>query len=135
MKQILLLLCLTVSSAVFAQPNDNNQRKEKIEALYVAFITRELQITPTESQKFWPLHNQYDTDLKSLKASEGDELSRQQSILDIKKKFEPRFVTIIGKERTNEFFKKDTEFRKRLLEQVVKKRQGQNVPHRRGNNK
>lgn len=35
------------------------QRKEKIEALRVAYITKELELTEAEAQSFWPVYNEY----------------------------------------------------------------------------
>lgn len=35
------------------------ERREWVEAQKVAFITDRLELTPTESEKFWPLYRQY----------------------------------------------------------------------------
>lgn len=40
-------------------------KKEKIEALRVAFITAKLNLTTDESQKFWPVYNDYQDKLKA----------------------------------------------------------------------
>lgn len=121
---ISLFFLLTSASTVLAQPGpdrDNAPGKEKIEALYVAYISRELKLTEVEAQKFWPIHTQYDADLRAVKR-DASELDRQQNILNIKKKYEGRFNQVIGAERTNDFFRKDTEFRKRLVERVAQAR-------------
>lgn len=41
--------------------------KEKIKVEKVAFITSELELTYEEAQKFWPIYNQYDNELMSLR--------------------------------------------------------------------
>ncbi len=132
---ISFLIMLFSGTAVFAQPGRDRgdaPGKQKIEALYVAYITRELKLTETEAQKFWPIHSQYDEELKSVKR-DASELDRQQTILNIKKKYEGRFSQVIGAERTNEFFRKDAEFRKRLVERVAQSRR-ENMDRRRPDN-
>ena len=126
MKKLLIALVVLLSALTgFAQPGKDDRPdgpgKQKIEALYIAYITRELKLTESEAQKFWPVHTQYDDDLKALK-TDASELDRQQNILNIKKKYEGKFSQVIGAERTNEFFRKDAEFRKRLVERVAQSR-------------
>lgn len=48
---------------VFPQGGKN----EKIEALRVAFITDKLKLTADESQKFWPVYNDYQDKLKAAR--------------------------------------------------------------------
>lgn len=40
---------------------------EKIEALKIAFITKHLNLTTDESQKFWPVYNQYEAEKKQIR--------------------------------------------------------------------
>jgi hypothetical protein len=35
-------------------------RKEKVETFKIAFITKALNLTPEEAQKFWPVFNEYE---------------------------------------------------------------------------
>lgn len=121
MKYLILYFLLLIGFSTQAQsPNAN--REQKIEALYIAYITKELNLTEDEAQKFWPVHGQYDGEIRSLKM-ESAELERQQAILNIKKKYQDRFTTILGAERTNDFFVKDGEFRKKLIDRLKKMRQ------------
>jgi Spy/CpxP family protein refolding chaperone len=57
---------LFITSFALAQPF-LKQKKEQIKALKVAYITEELQLTPEEAAKFWPLFNTYDDKQKELK--------------------------------------------------------------------
>src|SRR5688572_19992899 len=65
-----LVLALGLSSGLMAQKPGQvdpgpktgpkkEARKEKIEALRVAYITKELDLTETEAQVFWPVYNEY----------------------------------------------------------------------------
>lgn len=125
MKAILLFLSLFTFLHAGAQPpvKDEKDRKERVEALYIAYITRELQLTETEAEKFWPVHSLYDAELKALPKTLS-EIERLEAQLAIKKKYEERFTKVIGKERTDEFFRKDAAFRERLIERLRQKRGG-----------
>ncbi len=45
----------------------NENAKDKIEAMRIGFITQRLALTPEESQQFWPLYNQYNDRLKQIR--------------------------------------------------------------------
>ena len=125
MKHLFLYISFFISSLSvgFAQkPVDADQKDNKIKALYVAYITQELQLTELEAQKFWPVHATYENEIKATN-KQTDVLERQQSELNIKKKYQEKFVAIIGSGRTNTFYVKDAEFRKRMLERLKKLKQ------------
>ncbi len=125
MKQLLLILTFFWSGIAFAQePRDGNpaKKEQKIQALYIAFISQELKLTEDEAQKFWPVHAQYDSEIRGVKL-DMSELDRQQSVLNIKKRYQDRFSKILGNDRTNAFFRSDAEFRKKLVERLRNMRQ------------
>lgn len=122
MKYFIIFFLLLSGFATQAQPPNANNREQKIEALYIAYMTRELSLTEDEAQKFWPVHAQFDDEVRAIKM-ESAELERQQAILNIKKKYQDRFTKILGATRTNDFFVKDGEFRKKLIERLRKMRQ------------
>jgi len=127
MKKILLssIFLLGIILPLFAQPGNDKQQNDpsqKIQALYIAFISRELKLTEAEAQKFWPVHTEFDNEVRAVKP-DINELERQQTILNIKKKYQERFIKILGSDRTNNFYKVDAEFRKKLVERLQKIRQ------------
>ena len=129
MKRLFTLLFLLMGFGAFAQPGPgtNPNREQKIQALYIAYITKELNLTETEAQKFWPVHAQYDAEIKAVKTD--NEIDRQQLELNVKKKYQDRFSKVLGPQRTNDFFVKDGEFRKKMIErlrQLRQQRQGMN---------
>ena len=79
---------------------------KKIQAMELAFITKELNLNPNEAQKFWPIFNQYRNDLKQ--ASQGknyhDNLERQQKMLDVRKKYRDDFTKVVSHDRANKVF-------------------------------
>ncbi|PBJ14348.1 sensor of ECF-type sigma factor [Flavobacterium sp. ACN6] len=69
-KNILPLLLFLISFSFFAQTGKIDEKREKIKAFKVSFLTTELELTSTEAEKFWPIYNAYDDkqfDLKHLK--------------------------------------------------------------------
>lgn len=122
MKQLFTYIFLLMGFASFAQPGDDGKREQKIQALYIAYISQELKLTEDEAKKFWPIHTEYDNEIKGLR-NESSELDRQQASLNIKKKYQDRFTRILGAQRTNDFYIKDGEFRKKLIERLRNMRQ------------
>lgn len=128
MQKIRFFFCLLtiIPSILMGQdqpgPEDRKNREKKMQALYVAFISRELMLTEDEAQKFWPVHAQYDKEIKGLDR-EMRELEREEAILGIKKRYQDRFGKILGTDRTDEFYRKDLEFRKRLVEKLQEQRE------------
>jgi hypothetical protein len=64
--QIQLFLFMLLSCAAFAQGGqkgrDTSQTStgaERVQAMKVAFITKRLNLTPAEAEKFWPIYNEY----------------------------------------------------------------------------
>ena len=141
MKKYILIFTLLLGSFSVALAQDNTTgddltRQERVKALYVAYVTQQLALTPEEAQKFWPVHTQFETELKGVK-KDLSELDRQQARLDIKKRYQGNFNKIIGTNRCERFFRMDGEFKRKLVERVQKQQgnqQRQRPNMRRGNN-
>ena len=134
MKKYLLVLTFLLGSfsAAFAQEGDDLTKQEKIQALYVAYVTQQLKFTPEEAQKFWPVHAQFANELKGVK-SDLPELDKQQAFLNIKKKYQENFNRIIGNNRCERFFRMDGEFKRKLMDRVQKQRNNQQRLNQRPN--
>ena len=66
MKKILIIIAATFFiSGAFAQMQDE-ANSERIESLKIAFLSEKLELTPDESQTFWPLYNELQTKMKTL---------------------------------------------------------------------
>lgn len=132
MKKHLLILIFLFSgfSMAFAQEPGDENRQEKIQALYVAYVTQQLQLTPDEAQKFWPLHTQFENELKAVN-NNLPELDKQQARLNIKKKYQDGFNKILGTNRCERFYGLGDAFRKKLAERIQKRQNNQQGPMRR----
>lgn len=96
---------------------------KKIQAMEMAFITKELNLTPDEAQKFWPVFNQYRTELKgmAIDRKNSDQLDKQQKMLDIRKKYREDFTKVMSHDRANKVFGAEEEF-KSLVRREFQKR-------------
>ena len=132
---ILTLLCgsFSVAFAQENQPGEDQAKQEKIQALYVAYVTQQLKLTPDEAQKFWPLHTQFANDLKSIKP-DLPELVKEEARLNVKKKYQENFSKVLGNNRCEKFFRMNDEFKRKLRDRLQNQRNNQQRqrPIRRG---
>jgi Skp family chaperone for outer membrane proteins len=61
------------------------QDAQKIKLIYVAYITKQLSLTPEEAEKFWPLHNQFEQEVNKCNQPNLTELQIQEAVLNVKK--------------------------------------------------
>lgn len=141
-----IVLTLLFSIAAVAQES-RAQRFERIEAEKIAFITKELNLTPSEAQRFFPAYNQYFKEISTLKRerrsnkpnytpnlqsqklagngfnpSNRDVLAFDAKELEVKKIYRKRFSDIIGPARASRFFEVEEEFRNYLLRELQHRR-------------
>lgn len=125
MKKTVLILAIFFSgfTTLHAQ-DDNDPRGEKIRALKIAFITQKLNLTADEAQKFWPVYNQYDQEVRGV--DKTNVIPAEEKLLNIRKKYQPSFEKVIGQQRLNKLFNAERDFRAVLI-QRLKNRQGQRL--------
>lgn len=128
MKKYLLFLLVFFGTFSVAFAQNSNARNEKIKALKIAFITQKLHLTATEAEKFWPVYNQYENEIRQLRADNrgGDVLENEQKLLDIRKKYKPAFEKILGPSRLNDLYNSEREFRNVLIQRLKEQSHGKN---------
>jgi hypothetical protein len=67
---ITILITISFSGNIIAQ---NGERREKLETAKVDFFTRELALTKTEADSFWPVFNDY--------SNRKDKINRDRKVL------------------------------------------------------
>lgn len=113
---ILLLGCFTVAvKAQDAEPDLSDKKQQDIQALKVAFISKELELTPDEAQKFWPVYNLYEKEVDDASRNNADVIIKEQKVLDVKKKYQGQFGKILGPQRMNRMYGAEGRFRKLLI--------------------
>lgn len=119
MKKYIFLILITFSS-IFVIAQDDNNKAERIQALKIAFITQKLQLTGDEAQKFWPIYNQYEVDLKHLNIQNksGDVIDNEEKVLNLRKRYRSEFVRVLGQPKMNRLFMAEREFRGALIRKL-----------------
>lgn len=142
MKKYLLtwLMFFGVMALAVAQDKDNGDEEKsggRLEAMKVAWLTNKLKLSPEEAQKFWPIYNQYISEVRKTRSdartNKTDELKVQQQMLDIRKKYDGEFTKAVSKEKVNTFFRAEREFLAEVQKRILERRQNQK-PLRRLNN-
>lgn len=113
------------------------QQSPNIEAVKAAFITQKLDLTPEESQRFWPVYNNYQQELQKLiqaknnqrrslkQQSESvpvDELEIDSEILELRKRYRHEFAKILPKHKAALVYPVEREFRQQLIEHLQKRK-------------
>src|SRR6185295_745050 len=83
MKKIFFLLGFVFLATMFSFAQTGDDLKggtNRIDAIKIAYLTKELELSPDEAKAFWPLYDRYTGEIKStLKDSKDDDvLVRQQ---------------------------------------------------------
>lgn len=131
----ILICCIVCVSAATAQ--DKQTRFEKIEAAKVAYVTKELALTPQEAQQFFPVYNEYQKELRAIlhrKRSENaerekskprpkrGELDYDTDVLNLRKQYRKKFSGIVGDDRSSRYFEVERQFREQLYDQLKERR-------------
>lgn len=125
------ILFLVLDSSI-AQTQES--RFQQIEAAKVAYITKQLQLSPAEAQKFFPIYNQYRQEIRQIshekrgkntnfKRGQVNELEFDSQILACKKKYRERFATVIPAAKASRFFEVEREFRETLFKELENRNQ------------
>ena len=134
MKRILFIIWMFLGFAINGATQSITPKDGRLEALKIAFLTRKLSLSTDEAQKFWPLYNKYIDEIRQVKTKNRslDEITMEERVINIRKKYKSEFTYALPEERVNQFFKEDKEFnniiRKELQdrEQLKQMRQQQN---------
>jgi len=117
----LYIIFLFIGMATFAKAQEtapDEKRQQDIEALKVAFISKELELSPEEAQKFWPVYNQYSKELKATIKDDADVLDRDEKVLNLRKRYKDQFTNILGAQRMNRIFNAEGRFRQLLIKSM-----------------
>lgn len=153
----LLLTLLFIAPFAFSQEDKEDEpqtRKETIEQLKIAFITKELDLTTDQAEKFWPVYNELSKKIneenktrkktaENLKdnletLSEEEIKTKTNSILDsdievakLKKEYNEKIAAIIGYKKATKLLSLEARFKRELLSKLQEQPKNQNnqQPH------
>jgi Spy/CpxP family protein refolding chaperone len=123
------------------------EKKEQIKALKVAFITTELNLSPDEAARFWPIFNAFEEKQQEIKRqklrsildrTEGNSIDKlsekdaasllsqmentEEELHQLKKKFVTNLKGVIPSVKILKLKKAEEEFNRKLLQQYREKR-------------
>jgi hypothetical protein len=144
MSLAIIWLFLLIPAKMFAQTDTSaTAKREKIQAQKVAYITQKLVLTVEESQKFWPVYNEYDAQkevlnkayrqkMKAYKKATITEaqadsiiiadISHDQALLDLKKLYIAKFKAVIPATKVAKLSEAEREFKRMLLKLIKEPR-------------
>lgn len=106
----LLLYGLTFLLVFRVSAQDGN----RLGALKIAYLTKKLDLSTEEAQRFWPIYNKYDEEIHSAQSSaikdRTPEIDLEENILNIRKKYSTEFAKALSPEKVNTFFRAEKEF-------------------------
>jgi hypothetical protein len=108
-------------------PMEQRMSKEKraqLESFKIQFITRKLNLTPEEAEKFWPIYNeQKDATRKLMQERKEDEIALQEAILVIRKKYKKDLTPVLKSEdRINLALKVDRELLNKMRNEMMRRK-------------
>ncbi|GDX47371.1 hypothetical protein LBMAG25_01890 [Bacteroidota bacterium] len=153
MRYTIILIALLQPLFALSQESAES-RKDKIESLRIAYITKELSLSTNEAQQFWPVYNQFQEELKVIRKNrkldimeakinfdsmtdveiakmiDGD-FQFQQLELDLRKKYVEVYKKVLPVRKVAKLLRAEHTFKIELLREF-RNRQGEGPPQPHG---
>ncbi|MFK7797089.1 MAG: hypothetical protein AB8E82_06520 [Aureispira sp.] len=138
--RMIVFSLLFVSFSFSSMAQRGAAKRERIQALKVAFITEELQLTSEQAKDFWPVYNQLESELRALRrqankhpdfstASDQEietwlikKLDLEAQQVALKKSYMERFKQVISWKQIATLLHVEKRFKKALLERIQERR-------------
>lgn len=139
MKKYLLIPLLLLTVQIFAQEIESQESQPQganaqlIETLRTAYITKELNLTSDEAQKFWPVYNEYAGEIKKIYTAHKDDIvTLEEKKVVVLKKYQENFKKILGSDdRVKKCFNAAPKFHQMLRKEWKRRIE---MRHRNGGN-
>lgn len=156
-KNILLIFILGMSFVSFSQDKKakREERQDRVKNLKIAYFTKELNLSATESEKFWPIYNEMEEKMKNIRKDNKKSIDQLQenseSISDddfkksinqifdaeieetnVKKEYYNKIAGAIGYKKAGKVYKLERVFKLMLLNEMKDGSKGskrQRPPH------
>jgi len=129
MKKIFFIISLLFLHNYFCV--GQTQTDNRVEDIKTAYMNKELNLTPEEAQRFWPVYNNYFEEIKQARKQYlNDEVAFEEKVVQIRKKYKSDFQKILNSdERANRVFVSEKNLRdmfKKELQNRQRMRRNQN---------
>jgi hypothetical protein len=131
---VLVILCwLTPSAFPQGQPGQPGQPGAGLlESYKIGFITRRINLTPAEAEKFWPIYRFYSNEKRQVYSQyriDRNELGLHEGLVAVQKKYSVEFLKAISPGKINDFFRAEEDFARLVQREADKRRmQGRRFP-------
>lgn len=134
---LILLVALTTNFAISQNSKEGNSKNhERMRAKKIAYITDELQLTPNEAEKFWPVYNEFKKEydffhnekhaydkLGDISESEAKDLLnksilRDKKQIELKEEYNAKFLECIPAKKLVKLRGVERKFRKNVLSSI-----------------
>ncbi len=147
MKKIILIL-LAFIAVISVHAQNQEERMNRIRAQKSAYITQRLNLTVEESQVFWPVYNEFESKMFTLKKEGGpgtnnkkrpdfsqmsdeeltnffeERFSKEEEVLQIKREYHSKFMKILTPQQVAALYEAEHDFRRELLIRLKQGNQG-----------
>lgn len=145
--RIALMITLVLNCAVYI--SGQNPNMDRINAYRIAFLTRRLNLTPQEAEKFWPVYNEYQNNKVKIQSERQNiVMNFNQNALNMTDKemsaagdrlvelevkeaallqdFHNKIKLILPPVKVLRLFQAENQFRQQLLDQLQERREIRN---------
>ncbi len=123
MKKIFTLLLFLSFQSYICHAQQTDDDESKIEMVKMAYMTKELNLTPKEAQNFWPVYNNYQNELKQARSKyANDEVAFEKKAVEIKERYQGNFKKVLGSQRANKVYTSDKQFNNTLRNELNNRR-------------
>lgn len=123
---LIIMIALGVSASSLAQDDKEKGPGGRIEALKIAYLTKKLNLSTDEAQRFWPIYNQYMTEIRKTRIdarqNKEGEIPTEEKLLNIRKRYNGEFNKALSSEKVNTFFKAEKEFGTVVQKELMERR-------------
>ncbi|MFL5762699.1 MAG: hypothetical protein ACJ77K_02080 [Bacteroidia bacterium] len=153
LKTVLLLAFICASAITFSQPmgpppkgkaDRMQEKRDNIESMKIAYLTKQLDLTPEEAQKFWPVYNQYHDKLQELRKQRrmnkkdpkknlddltdkqieqaiDEDFAARQKELDLQNEYNAKFKAVLPIRKVARLYTAEEQFKIVLLDKLKDK--------------
>ncbi|ODS81919.1 MAG: hypothetical protein ABS46_10310 [Cytophagaceae bacterium SCN 52-12] len=140
------LMCLASSVVTFAQRSERGgeDMRQQIHDAKVSMISNRLKLTAEQSEKFWPIYNEFSEKRRSLRRAQRKVINERrdggitdkaalenlkevqelkQKEVDLEKQYQDRFLSVISPSQLAELQSAEKSFNDMLLQRLDRKRE------------
>ena len=143
---LVLLTCFFLFfQETFSQPPGD--KSERLEAIKIGFITKSLDLSPAESQKFWPIYNQYQAELKKIRKDQRQDrsdaiedfdklddkeaaavienmLGYEQAKVDLMRRYNAEFQKAVSARKVAKLYYTERQFKELIMKEIQERHHG-----------